>query len=61
MDARISCYEHPDFKAGLAACRAAPDEDAPRLVLADWLEERGESGRAEFVRVQCELAALEAA
>lgn len=36
---------------------SAPDDDIPRLVLADWLEEHGQSERAEFVRVQCELAA----
>jgi uncharacterized protein (TIGR02996 family) len=31
------------------AILAAPDDDAPRLVYADWLEERGDP-RAEFVR-----------
>jgi hypothetical protein len=25
------------------------------LVFADWLDEHGESARAEFIRVQCEL------
>jgi len=30
--------------------------DAPRLWYADWLEERGEVERAEFIRVQVELA-----
>jgi uncharacterized protein (TIGR02996 family) len=35
-----------------------PDADAPRLVYADWLEERGKQERAEFIRVQCELAKL---
>jgi uncharacterized protein (TIGR02996 family) len=35
-----------------------PDEDAPRLVYADWLEEQGDP-RSEFIRVQCELASLE--
>jgi uncharacterized protein (TIGR02996 family) len=37
-----------------------PDDDAPRLVYADWLEERGDRqsvARAEFIRVQVELAA----
>jgi uncharacterized protein (TIGR02996 family) len=34
-----------------------PDGNAARLVFADWLEENGESPRAEFIRVQCELAA----
>jgi uncharacterized protein (TIGR02996 family) len=35
-----------------------PDDDAPRLVYADWLEEHGQTERAEFIRVQCELAKL---
>jgi uncharacterized protein (TIGR02996 family) len=30
----------------------APDDDAPRLVYADWLEEHGQPERAEFIRVQ---------
>jgi uncharacterized protein (TIGR02996 family) len=34
-----------------------PADDAPRLVYADWLDETGRSGWAEFIRVQCELAA----
>jgi uncharacterized protein (TIGR02996 family) len=37
----------------LRACKAAPDDDAPRLVLADWLEEHGDPERAEFIRLQC--------
>lgn len=40
----------------LAAIIADPQEDAPRLIFADWLEEHGERDRAEFIRVQCELA-----
>lgn len=32
-----------------------PADDGPRLVYADWLEERGDP-RGEFIRVQCELA-----
>lgn len=39
---------------------AHPDDDAPRLIFADWLEEQGDANsvaRAEFVRVQCALAA----
>ena len=35
-----------------------PHDDAPRLVLADWLEDHGEPERAEFVRVQLALARL---
>lgn len=40
----------------LAAIVAEPDDDAPRLVYCDWLEEQGDVTRAEFLRVQCELA-----
>jgi uncharacterized protein (TIGR02996 family) len=40
----------------LAACRARPADDLPRLVLADWLDENGQPERAEFVRVQVELS-----
>jgi uncharacterized protein (TIGR02996 family) len=38
---------------------AAPQDDFPRLVYADWLEERGAFLRAEFIRLQCEIAKLE--
>lgn len=34
------------------------DDDFPRLVFADWLEENGHLDRAEFVRVQVERARL---
>jgi uncharacterized protein (TIGR02996 family) len=46
-------------EAFLADILGHPGEDAPRLIFADWLDERGGEGdaeRAEFVRVQCELA-----
>ena len=39
------------------AIRLSPDEDLPRLVYADWLEEQGDP-LGEFIRVQCELARL---
>ena len=42
----------------LAEIIAHPADDAPRLIYADWLEEHGDSARAEFIRVQCELARL---
>jgi uncharacterized protein (TIGR02996 family) len=35
-----------------------PDDDAFRLVFADWLLDHGERERAEFIRVQIELAKL---
>lgn len=43
----------------LAAIIAQPKCDATRLIFADWLEENGEPERAEFIRVQCELAKRE--
>src|SRR5262245_15898045 len=44
--------------AFLAAIRDDPDDDGPRLIFADWLEEQGDP-RGEFIRVQCALARLE--
>jgi uncharacterized protein (TIGR02996 family) len=35
-----------------------PDDNAVRLVYADWLEEHGQPARADFIRVQVELAHL---
>ncbi len=46
----------PELKALLQRCREAPADDMPRLVLADWLDENGESDRATFVRVQIALS-----
>jgi uncharacterized protein (TIGR02996 family) len=45
-----------DDAAYLRAICWAPFDDGPRLVYADHLEELGECARAEFIRVQCELA-----
>lgn len=33
-----------------------PDEDTPRLVYADWLQENGQQNYAEFIRLQCAVA-----
>ena len=33
-----------------------PDDDDVRLIYADWLDDQGDSARAEFIRVQIELA-----
>jgi uncharacterized protein (TIGR02996 family) len=35
-----------------------PDDDAPRLVYADWLDEHGQPERAELIRVECQLGRL---
>jgi uncharacterized protein (TIGR02996 family) len=40
--------------AFIATIRAAPGDDAPRLIFADWLEEQG-NPFGEFIRVQCAL------
>jgi uncharacterized protein (TIGR02996 family) len=45
----------------IAAIREEPNDDAPRLVCADWLEEQGDEAgvaRAEFIRIQIERANL---
>lgn len=46
-----------DEQAFIAAIRAAPADDVPRLVYADWLEEHDRGDRAELIRVGCEVEA----
>lgn len=48
-----------DETALLCAICRHPDEDTPRLVYADWLDDHDRPERAEFIRVQCELAKVE--
>src|SRR5690348_16815656 len=38
----------------LAAIRLNPDDDAPRLAFADWLERQGESDFARYIRLELE-------
>lgn len=48
-------------RALMAATIADPDEDTPRLALADWLQENGDEhdrARAEFIRFQVREARL---
>ena len=46
-----------DEGAALRATIAAdPAADLPRLVYADWLEDRGDDGQAAFIRTQLQLA-----
>lgn len=45
--------EHRDF---LEAILANPESDTARLVYADWLDENDFPERAEFIRLQCDLA-----
>ena len=45
-------------EAFIAEIAEHPDDDTPRLIFADWLEEQGDPGslaQAEFIRVQIEL------
>jgi uncharacterized protein (TIGR02996 family) len=42
-------------EAFLRAIFDTPDDDTPRLVYADFLQENGDEDRAEFIRVQCEM------
>ena len=42
----------------LAAAKDSPEDDGPRLVLADWLEEHDDP-RGEFVRLQVLLEKLD--
>jgi uncharacterized protein (TIGR02996 family) len=40
----------------LQALLANPEDDTLRLVMADWLDENDQPARAEFIRLQVELA-----
>jgi uncharacterized protein (TIGR02996 family) len=44
--------------AFLADITAHPDDDAPRLIFADWLSDHGDAARGDFIRAQAELARL---
>jgi uncharacterized protein (TIGR02996 family) len=44
--------------AFLQAISESPEDETPRLVYADWLEEHSQPQRAELIRVECALAGL---
>jgi uncharacterized protein (TIGR02996 family) len=46
-----------DGDALYRAIVARPEDDTPRLVYADWLEENGHEEEAEFIRLDCRLEA----
>ncbi len=50
--------EFDQSRAFLDEVLANPDDDVPRLIYADYLEEAGDP-RGEFIRLQCELAELD--
>jgi uncharacterized protein (TIGR02996 family) len=46
----------PEVLAFLRDIKANPDDDTPRLILADWLQEHGDeaaAARGEMIRLQC--------
>lgn len=45
-----------EIRAFLQAIAAAPDDDTPRLVFADWLDEHDRPDRAEFIRAEVAIA-----
>ena len=46
----MNVYDHPDYFSLVNAIRERPDDDLPRLVASDWLEEQGEEKMASFIR-----------
>jgi len=48
----------PGVEGFLRAIAEEPWDETHRLILADWLEEQGETDRADFVRLQVRAAAL---
>jgi uncharacterized protein (TIGR02996 family) len=55
-DIRAAKVDHE--RAFLEDVIAHAEDDAPRLVFSDWLEDHGDESRAEFIRVQCQLARI---
>jgi uncharacterized protein (TIGR02996 family) len=49
----------PEESAFIERIREDHLDDLPRLIYADWLDERGEHDRADFIRVQCALEELD--
>ncbi|QEL21061.1 TIGR02996 domain-containing protein [Limnoglobus roseus] len=47
---------NPNEQAFFRAMEAVHTDDTPRLVYADWLEERGDVDRATFIRLQIEAS-----
>jgi uncharacterized protein (TIGR02996 family) len=49
-------YRRLAVLAFLKDAREHPEDDTPRLALADWLDDHDDPHRAEFIRLQCRLA-----
>src|SRR5262245_37981669 len=50
----------PSHEGFLRDISSNPDDDAPRLIYADWLEDNGDLDRAEFIPAQVQLARVPA-
>jgi len=50
---------HPEYDALYAAVCATPDDDTPRLVLADWLDEHDDPHRAAHIRGAVNFARMQ--
>jgi uncharacterized protein (TIGR02996 family) len=46
----VNYWEHEQWPNWVASIRADPEDDLPRLVAADWLDEQGYGERAELIR-----------
>jgi uncharacterized protein (TIGR02996 family) len=51
--------QFPSVEGFLRAIAEEPWDDVHRLIFADWLDEHGATERAEFIRLQCQLAGRE--
>ncbi len=47
---------YPEADALLDAIWEHPNDDTPRLIFADWLQEHGQESYARFIRLQCAAA-----
>lgn len=56
MEETTPFLTHMDDQAAfLRMIAASPEDNVPRLVFADWLQEHGDDDRAEFIREQIRL------
>jgi uncharacterized protein (TIGR02996 family) len=62
-DQKAPSIRRRDVLAILDSIKDHPEDDTPRLVLADWLEEYGDEAdviRGQFIRLECMLATMPA-
>ncbi len=51
-------YHSQEWLAMMSAIRAAPEDDFPKVIAADLLEESGEERHADFLRMSAELSQI---